>query len=396
MTESTIPSREPYSFLAGAWFVARKDLAHMLRRRETIVWTFVMPIIFFYFIGTVTAGFGSPAREQKAALAVRGAEDGGVLVDELLRRLGDQNYEIVRPDPETFGTFERRLTIPRPAASSFSDAVLAGQRQTITFERRGESPIGRYDQARVARAVYEVLADLAVVRIEGRSASAESFAALKSMPRALTIHSKPAGHRITPPTGFSQAVPGTMVMFTMLVLLTSGAITLVVERRQGLLRRLASAPISTGSVVLGKWIGRVLLALVQIAFAMLVGTILFRMNWGHTVPMVFLVLVAWAAFTASLAILLASVTRTDAQTAGIGVLATQLLAALGGCWWPIEITPAWMQRLAIALPTGWTMDAMHKLINFGDPAASAVPHVIVLVAAAAFAGWLSAKTFKYQ
>src|SRR5439155_10786692 len=148
--------------------------------------------------------------------------------------------------------------------------------------------------------------------------------------------------------------------------------------------------------VLGKWIGRVLLALVQIAFAMLVGTVLFRMNWGHTLPMVFLVLVAWAAFTASLAILLASVTRTDAQTAGIGVLATQLLAALGGCWWPIEITPAWMQQLAIALPTGWTMDAMHKLINFGNPAVSAVPHVIVLVAAAAFLGWLSAKTFKFQ
>jgi len=42
------------------------------------------------------------------------------------------------------------------------------------------------------------------------------------------------------------------------------------------------------------------------------------------------------------------------------------------------------------------MDAMHKLINFGDPAASAIPHVIVLVAAAAFVGWLSAKTFKYQ
>ena len=49
-----------------------------------------------------------------------------------------------------------------------------------------------------------------------------------------------------PPIGFSQAVPGTMVMFTMLVLLTSGAVTLVVERDQGLLRRLASAPISRG------------------------------------------------------------------------------------------------------------------------------------------------------
>ena len=38
-----------------AWFVARHDLLYMLRRRETLLWTFVMPIVFFYFIGTVTS-----------------------------------------------------------------------------------------------------------------------------------------------------------------------------------------------------------------------------------------------------------------------------------------------------------------------------------------------------
>jgi hypothetical protein len=25
-----------------------------------------------------------------------------------------------------------------------------------------------------------------------------------------------------------------------------------------------------------------------------------------------------------------------------------ILAALGGCWWPIEITPPWMQSLSLA------------------------------------------------
>ena len=56
------------------------------------------------------------------------------------------------------------------------------------------------------------------------------------MPRALTLSVTSAGKRLVPPIGFAQAVPGTMVMFTMLVLLTSGAVTLVVEREQGLLR----------------------------------------------------------------------------------------------------------------------------------------------------------------
>jgi ABC-type multidrug transport system permease subunit len=120
------------------------------------------------------------------------------------------------------------------------------------------------------------------------------------------------------------------------------------------------------------------------------------MQWGPTLPMVALVLFGWAAFTASLAIVLANLTRTQAQTAGVGVFSTQVLAALGGCWWPIEITPAWMQKLALALPTGWAMNALHKLVTFGDPAVSAAPNVAVMLAGALVLGWVGARRFRYQ
>ena len=68
---------ELMSLLQGAWFVATKDVAYLLRRRETILWTFLMPIVFFYFIGTVTGGFGSTA-DRRTPLAVRGGTNGGV------------------------------------------------------------------------------------------------------------------------------------------------------------------------------------------------------------------------------------------------------------------------------------------------------------------------------
>jgi hypothetical protein len=64
------------------------------------------------------------------------------------------------------------------------------------------------------------------------------------MPRALKLEVQSGGQRQEIPTGFEQAIPGTMVMFTMIVLLTSGAATLVAERRLGVLRRLAATPIS--------------------------------------------------------------------------------------------------------------------------------------------------------
>ena len=76
---------------------------------------------------------------------------------------------------------------------------------------------------------------------------------------------------------------------------------------------------------------------------------------------------------------------------GIGIV----LGALGGCWWPIEITPAWMQGLQKLMPTGWTMDALHKLISFQAGAASAIPNVVILLIASLVVAGLAINRFKY-
>jgi ABC-type multidrug transport system permease subunit len=241
-----------------------------------------------------------------------------------------------------------------------------------------------------------VLADLAACSAAGSEPGPEVFRRLAGMPRTLRLDVRAGGKRTKIPTGFEQAIPGTMVMFTLLVLLTSGTAGIVYERRLGVLRRLASTPISRGSIVLGKWCGRLALSLVQIGFAMITGTVLFGMRWGPDLPMILLVLLGWGGLCASLALLLGSLVETEGQAIGIGVLTSNALAALGGCWWPIEITPSWMQSIARLVPTGWTMDALHRLISFQAGAASALPHTIVLFAAALAVGWQAARHFRFQ
>jgi ABC-type multidrug transport system permease subunit len=226
--------------------------------------------------------------------------------------------------------------------------------------------------------------------------SAASLKALNATPRTWQLEVSAAGQRQRIPSGFEQAVPGILVMFTLLVLLTTGGTMLVVERNQGLLRRLASAPMTRAEVVSGKWGSRMLLATVQVAVAIVFGTLLFQMNWGPNVAMILLVLAAWATFCASAGLLLGSLASTDSQAAGIGVLLSNLLAALGGCWWPIEVTPASMQFLQMLLPTGWTMDALHKLISFQASAMSVLPHVAALLIAALLAAALAVKYFRYE
>jgi ABC-2 type transport system permease protein len=370
-------------------FIARKDLQYLLRRRETLVWTFFMPIVFFYFIGTITAGFGGGGGAARDKLALIAPADAGFLADQVARRLEEQGYEVVRDAP---AGLRRRLELP----AGFTASVLAGRQVKAVFTPGDDGPSRNYDQVRLMRAVYTVLADLAVSANEGRAAGPEVFARVDDAPRTVALEVAPAGKRRRIPTGFEQTIPGTTVMFTLLILLTSGAVMLVNERREGLLRRLAMTPMRRSAIVLGKWIGRMAMGLVQIGFALLAGTLLFGMRWGPDWPMVLLVLFAYAGLNASLGLLLGSAARSEGQAVGIGVLSSNVLAALGGCWWPIEVTPAWMQKISLALPTGWAMDALHKLISFEAGPASVVPHLLVLPLAALAAGWAAVRFFRFE
>jgi ABC-type multidrug transport system permease subunit len=249
---------------------------------------------------------------------------------------------------------------------------------------------------RISRAIYTLLADLAAIRADGAAPTPERFAELAAVPRTLALDVRIAGKRIIPPTGFEQSVPGTMVMFTLLVLFTSGAVTLTIERRLGILRRLASSPMSRSAVVLGKWGARMAVGAIQIAFAMLTGRLLFHVHWGANLPVVMLLLLTYGALAAALAMLLGNLCRTEGQVIGLGVILSNVLAGLGGCWWPIEVTPLWAQKLAVFLPTGLTMNALHQLVNFGASPASVVPHLCALAIAAALALYALSRTFRFQ
>jgi ABC-type multidrug transport system permease subunit len=378
--------------LKDALFIARKDVRYMLSARETIVWVFVMPIVFFFFIGKITGGI-APSTSGSERLAVRAGENAGFLADQFERRLTEREYTIEHPQNDSlFVRYSRRLTIP----ANFTDSVLVGSPTKILFERAAGGVGFDYDSIRIRRAAYTVLADIIVTSKLHGAPTRESIEELNAVPRALTIDVKPAGRRRTIPSGFQQAIPGIMVMFTLLVMVTSGAILLVTERRQGLLRRLAYTPITRLGVTVGKWGGKLALGLIQIGFAMLAGTILFKMDWGPNLGVVIAVMTAYGALMASIGMLLGSIARTEGQAAAIGVISANILAALGGCWWPIEVTPAWMQKLQLFLPTGWAMDALHKIISFEAPPLDVAVHIVGMALAAFVLLAVSSRVFRFD
>ena len=374
------------SFLAG-W-----DLAVMLRHRETLMWMFVMPVLFMYVIGSMMSSGGA---ERSTPLAVLNLDPGPVS-DDLLHHLRTMDYEVVVVlDEAALARAPRQLTIPR----DFGAHLMSAQPESLHFRRGERNDLGgQLDEVRLNRAVFALLGDAILASDSSRSLAsfASGIEAVRALPPAIKVEVQSAGKRRIIPSGFQQSVPGTMIQFILMVMLTTGGTFLVIDRDEGLLRRLASSPYRRGEIVAGKILARFAIGVVQAGFAMLVGSLLFHVDWGGSIAGVFTVILLFCSTGAALSILFGNLATSRGQAVGLGVLGGNVLSALGGCWWPLEIVPPPMQALGNALPTGWAMHGLHRLMSFGDPFSAALPAMLGLLAATLVFLMLAVRTFRYQ
>jgi ABC-type multidrug transport system permease subunit len=353
--------------------IALHDLRQTFTDRSAMLWMLVLPVVFAIFIGLVTGGGGGQddPTDDRAYLTIVDL-DGGSLARLLIGELESDRLSLNEIEPEALDNDERKvriLTIP----AGFTDSVLNGEQVTLRIEKEpGTSePAALVAQARTVAAISRVIASL--IEVSGTAGAdatltAERFDDYTSPDDLVTVESRFAGGSTVAPSGFTQSVPGNTVMFVMLVALTYGSASLAGEREAGLLRRLATAPVSRAELILGKIGGRFCIAAVQVTALVAVGALLmpvFGFSLGDNLFGVYLVLLVYALAVAPLGVLLGAWFKEPNHAANVGVLLTMLMAALGGCWWPIEVVSRPLQRLALVFPTGWAMHALHQLIAFG-------------------------------
>ncbi len=185
-------------------------------------------------------------------------------------------------------------------------------------------------------------------------------------------------------------LPGYLTMFVFFAAALS-AEAIARERRDHTLERLLSNGTRREAIVIGKLMGTAFLGLLQISVMGMVGIIAFRIDLGASPLAVILTSVLMVVASSSFGVLIASFIQEAKSASMAGVLASLTLAPIGGCWWPLFITPDWMQTLAKITPHGWANTGFNKLMLFGaefaDVAAEMLALLIFAVLFAAVALW---------
>ena len=384
------------------WKIAACDFRLTMMEKSAVLWIFLMPLAFMTFFG-LSFGGGS-GRTPMATLTVED-NDGGYLAGDLISLLEGENYYIQMSDTLPEGRDPvRTLVIPE----GFTDDVLGREKVELALVRdRGSNRnAGEAAAAAVIRSIARLVTGLVEIEnglinegsgsiaVRGDSLYGSLLLVTKEQPGMaalleeridtmlvrpanITVRPELAGKGVEIPRGFQSSVPGSLVMFVLMTMLFSGSV-ITAERKDGVLRRIGMSPAGKGDVVAGKLLGRIFIATAQIIFLLAVGKFLFRISLGGSPGGLFLLMLSFAFAMGSLSILFGSLLSDPDQVTTIGVITSMAMSALGGCWWPIEVVSAPMRIVAYCLPTGWTINGIHRLISFGMGASDVLPHIAVL------------------
>lgn len=377
------------------WDLVREIVRLRLRRtmadKSNLIWLFLMPLVFAFFMGFLM-GDWNPGPAQRPAFLVCDADDGEASRRLLAPLLDHPDFLLVRADTVVTAAQARQLVESgaHPAvlliAPGFGDSLAAGlvphPRLFHNSERNSAQKVRQALAGSVAATSARAAAHSLVGPDPGEAARFDEvrFEALLAAPRirlevATLGRSREADLALT--NSRQHSGPSYTLMFTLMFMLMS-AKDLVAERRLRTLDRLRLGRASVGDLLAGFFLGNLVIGVGQLGILLTLNSVLFGIDYGDSPTTLILVGFLFAAFSAAAGVLLGCLSRTPGQADALGMVFGMSLPALGGLWWPLEITPPYMQALGRLLPTGQAITIFHDLIGRGYGLAEAAPHLVGL------------------
>ena len=187
---------------------------------------------------------------------------------------------------------------------------------------------------------------------------------------------------IAPFNASNFTLPGYLTMFVFFTA-AMGAEALARERQTHTLERLMANGVRRESLIVGKFLAGGIIGVTQVAVMWVVGALAFGIDLGASPVAVVLLSLLMVVASAAFGVMLASFVGNVRTASAAGVLTSLVLAPIGGSWWPLFITPPFMQSLARLTPHGWANGGLNKLMLFGAEFTDVGPEMIALVVFAA-------------
>jgi len=346
-------------------FIAQLQLQLVTRDRSSFMWLLLLPIIFTTLVG---AAFGSSGPAPKVPVAFVDLDHGEIsrVFEQALR--AESTLDVQTPS-EADGRQQLRdekvpVLIIIPAG--FGAAVETGKPATVKVIRSAGQSSGYFVEKLVSNAASRVstLAYAASVTTDQlarwkpldaasrvtawQTAFTSARTTLANSPTVTTDYSVLARTQpsVQVPDTATQSSTGFGAMFVMAGVLGTATV-LVSERLRNTLPRLMTTPTSVMAFLGGKLMAMMVTGVAQFALFILWGSLVLGVDWGRNPPAIAAMVLLYVFAATGLGVLVGSLCKTMNQASVIASFVTYGTSMLAGSWWPIEVTPPFMQQLHV-------------------------------------------------
>ena len=356
------------------WLIAANGLRRSVRDRSSLIQAIAAPILIALVVG---AAFGS-GFSLDVTVGIRDA-DGSDISRQIAQGLtgagGDGiAFSAVDTDPEAAldsGAYDAVIVLPR----GLSDSVLSGEPAQLDVVGEATDPLAQSVAESVAAGV---AANLQTARVTAVAASAAGVsdpgAAIQravTAPPPLTVEQGEVTGTFSVMAYFA---PGVAMLFLFFII-GNGARSIIEERREGTLPRILAAPVSAGSVLLGKTVGVLIVGVVSMTLVWLVTWLGFGAYWGDPIG-VFLVIVSAVVAIAGISLLITGLARTENQADALTTIVALLFAVAGGTFF--YGASGVLSNLRLFTPNGQALAAFVNLAAAKADVVEVLPQVLLL------------------
>jgi ABC-2 type transport system permease protein len=419
--------------MKAIWYVAKKDLLHILRDRYSFIIMLLVPFILVTIIGLALPSlglFGNSSQSISLQVAVSDQDHdavGQAVVNAL--KIHNQQLTITLKQYATTDEVKKAVAdsqgavtgvvIPAGTTARLRAAAESGQPTRDLVQIYTIPTSNDPDSAIVENIVTGVVGQLSTAYFAGSAAMREvervcqqpgNYCAPATINPATIASNVGAASVIesanaqvsllhagnVPPqiNAFDIMLPGYALLFSLFGL-QSVAGTILEEREEGTLRRLLITPVSRYALLGGKMLAQFLVTFAQLLILFIAGYLVFHLHiasWPLT--LLFLLLISFA--VTGLGMLLVSVVRTRRQLSPVVTVVTLISSGIGGAWWPLWLEPQWLQNVAKIGVVAWAMEGLNGIIVTGRSFGQLLPDLLALLIYGAVCFLIGVRLFRFR
>ncbi|MFT4412877.1 ABC transporter permease [Fredinandcohnia humi] len=359
------------------------EIGRVFKRRQSYFLMFAMPLLFTLLFGSL---LGSDEATKKVEIAVVDEDQSSVskAFIEKLKQNGTFEFTESTLQDAKQRVIDKELTGYLLVQKGFKSELQTEELPQISFIHGPEFTSGMI--------VKEIAGNKLInVAIEVKASQAwanSSGGSWELMLQELSLERTPAGSSVEKRVvtkdastqtmdNMSERAAGFAIMFVMIVMMSSTG-TILEAKTTGVWSRLLTSPTSKGEIMLGYLVAFFVIGWIQFAVLMVSSSLLFNVSWGSLVSIILLVS-AVLFCVIGLGLVIATYSKTIEQQAALGNLIVISTCMLGGVFWPLEIVPGFMQKIAEFVPQTWAMKGFTEITARGGSLIDILNPVLILL-----------------